>query len=79
MELVKKTENLTRTYKDGSLDESRVNDIQYVIKNNGTPIGSASISAYAVNISMNITGDISQLEEMVRNLLSTINLEGGAK
>lgn len=78
MELIRKKESITRVYENGEANNT-VNDIQYIILDGDAYVGTASIVPTGFSMTVGMKGSIEDTENMLRNMLSSISKEGGAK
>lgn len=78
MELIRKKESITRVYENGEANNT-VNDIQYIILDGDAYVGTASIVPTGFSMTVGMKGSIEDTENMLRNMLSSIPKEGGAK
>lgn len=64
MELIKVNEMVNRTFK-GEVESEEVTSVSYNIVDNGTMIGSASISNNRINLNAQVSGTMDELKTKV--------------
>ena len=62
MELIKKKESITRLYEDGEVSNNTTNDIQYIVLDGDSYVGTASIMPTGFTMTVGMKAPVEDIE-----------------